>query len=31
MIKKFVAAEYKFQPGIFGDCHVPMASIGYRF
>lgn len=27
----FVAAEYKFQPGIFGDCHVPMASIGYRF
>ena len=27
----FVAGEYKFQPGILGDGHVVMASIGYRF
>ena len=27
----FVSAEYKFQPGILGDGHVVMASVGYRF
>ena len=27
----FVAGEYKYQPGIFGDSHVAMAGIGYRF
>lgn len=27
----FASAEYKFQPGIFGDAHVVMAGIGFRF
>lgn len=27
----FLAGEYKYQPGLFGDGHVPMVSIGYRF
>ena len=27
----FVNAEYKYQPGIFGDGHVATAGIGYRF
>ena len=27
----FISGEYRFQPGIFGDSHVVMASIGYRF
>ena len=27
----FVAGEYKYQPGILGDGHVIMASIGYIF
>lgn len=27
----FVAGEYKYQPGILGDGHVVMASIGYKF
>lgn len=27
----FVSAEYKFQPGIFGDGHVALLGIGYRF
>ena len=27
----FVAGEYKYQPGILGDGHAAMASIGYRF
>lgn len=29
--KWFAAGEYKFQPGIFGDAHVVMAGIGFRF
>lgn len=27
----FISGEYKYQPGIFGDSHVAMAGIGYRF
>ena len=27
----FVAGEYRYQPGIFGDAHSPMLSVGYRF
>lgn len=27
----FIAGEYKYQPGIFGDGHVIMGSIGFRF
>ncbi len=27
----FVAGEYKYQPGIFGDGHVVMVKAGYRF
>ena len=27
----FISGEYKFQPGILGDGHVIMGSIGYRF
>ena len=27
----FVSGEYRFQPGILGDGHVIMASVGYRF
>ena len=27
----FIAADYKWQPGIFADAHVVMASFGYRF
>ena len=27
----FISGEYRFQPGILGDGHVIMGSIGYRF
>ena len=27
----FIAGEYKYQPGILGDGHVIMGSIGFRF
>ena len=27
----FIAGEYKFQPGILGDGHVIMGSIGFKF
>jgi opacity protein-like surface antigen len=27
----FISGEYRFQPGIIGDCHVIMGSVGYRF
>lgn len=27
----FVSGEYMYQPGIFGDSHVTMAGVGYRF
>ena len=27
----FISGEYRFQPGILGDGHVIMASVGYRF
>ena len=27
----FLSGEYRFQPGILGDCHVILASIGLRF
>ena len=27
----FLLADYKFQPGIFGDCHVVNVGIGFRF
>ena len=27
----FIAGEYKYQPGIFGDGHSIMASIGFIF
>lgn len=27
----FISGEYRFQPGIFGDGHCIMASVGYRF
>ena len=27
----FVSGEYRYQPGIFGDGHVALASVGYRF
>jgi len=27
----FVSGEYKYQPGIFGDGHVVMVGVGYRF
>ena len=29
--KWFLAGEYKYQPGILGDGHVIMASIGFKF
>ena len=29
--KAFLLADYKFQPGIFGDCHVVNVGIGFRF
>ena len=27
----FLAGEYKYQPGILGDGHVVMGSIGFKF
>ncbi len=27
----FISAEYKFQPGVFGNGHVILGAIGYRF
>ncbi len=27
----FASAEYRFQPGIFGNAHVVLGSVGYRF
>ena len=27
----FILADYKFQPGIFGDCHVINVGVGFRF
>ena len=29
--KWFISADYKYQPGIFGDGHVIMGGIGFRF
>ena len=29
--KAFILADYKFQPGIFGDCHVVNVGVGFRF
>ena len=27
----FISCDYKYQPGLFGDSHVVMGGIGYRF
>lgn len=27
----FISGEYKYQPGIFGDGHLAMIGVGYRF
>ena len=29
--KAFLLADYKFQPGILGDCHVVNVGVGFRF
>lgn len=30
-VKAFLLADYKFQPGILGDCHVVNVGVGFRF